>query len=108
MSETELGKFKCETLKWPDGITEVIAGRKAYVNVTAAAPVVKNKGVPTPAIDARAYAVAIENGHPYRAEYQAPSKIRTAVKSEVNANKFVDKFRTVKREQSSYQKGILR
>jgi hypothetical protein len=109
-SETELGKFKCESLNHPDGVVEVIAARKAYINVTEQKT--KCKGIPTKAFeDYKLPDVikAIETGQPMLIAYKAPTKIKTAVKLQgVSANKFLEHTRTINRDQSTYQKGLLR
>jgi hypothetical protein len=105
-----LGKFKCESLNHPDGVVEVIAARKAYINVTEQKT--KCKGIPTKAFeDYKLPDVikAIETGQPMLIAYKAPTKIKTAVKLQgVSANKFLEHTRTINRDQSTYQKGLLR
>lgn len=109
-SETRLGFFKCETDKHPEGVTEIIGGRKCYVNMTEEK--VKAKGVPSYSFEHRLMEIAngIETGQPFIANFRSPLKAKGAMKAAANhsANRFDEYTRTINRTPSTFEEGNLR
>lgn len=110
--KTELGKFKCETAEYKDGLKMIYGDRKMYAYLTPDKNGKKKavcKGIPNKCINVESFAASIARNAPNTTEYTSPSGIKTAIiRGDGSPNEFKKYSRTTRPGVSSKAKGLLR